>query len=87
LDELRERNGDVERKRMDIVNDTVLWKLAAWEEEKCKNRRIHIRRLPPRFNMNLLANYLDYPLLDDLCPYLKNNDLGQKTHNLLHSWY
>ncbi|KAL9325536.1 hypothetical protein ACSQ67_006181 [Phaseolus vulgaris] len=33
-----------------------VWKLAAGEEEKCENRWIHIRRLPSRFNLDLLAN-------------------------------
>lgn len=26
-------------------------------------------------------------MLDDLCPYLANHGLGQKTHNRSHSWY
>uniref|UniRef100_A0A7N0U1B4 Exostosin GT47 domain-containing protein n=1 Tax=Kalanchoe fedtschenkoi TaxID=63787 RepID=A0A7N0U1B4_KALFE len=57
------------------------------QDSNCTGRWIHIRRLPPRFNIDLLANCSDYPLLDDLCPYLANHGLGQKTHNKSRSWY
>ncbi|XP_030467742.2 probable xyloglucan galactosyltransferase GT19 [Syzygium oleosum] len=53
----------------------------------CSGRRIHVRRLPPRFNLDLLATCADYPLLDDLCPYLANHGLGQPTHNRSRSWF
>ncbi|KAL9277143.1 hypothetical protein ACSQ67_025310 [Phaseolus vulgaris] len=46
-----------------------------------------IRRLPSRFNLDLLKNCSNYPLLGNLCPYLGNHGPGQKTHNHLHSWY
>ncbi|XP_027920243.1 probable xyloglucan galactosyltransferase GT19 [Vigna unguiculata] len=65
-----------------------VWKMAASsEEEECENRWIHIRKLPSRFNLDLLANCSEYPMLDDLCPYLGNHGLGQKTHNRSRSWY
>ncbi|KAI4345427.1 hypothetical protein L6164_012553 [Bauhinia variegata] len=53
----------------------------------CSNRWIHIRRLPTRFNLDLLANCSEYPLFGDFCPYLANHGLGQKTHNHSYSWY
>ncbi|MED6106473.1 putative xyloglucan galactosyltransferase gt19 [Stylosanthes scabra] len=53
----------------------------------CEKRWIHIRKLPPRFNLDLLAKCSEYPLFDDFCPYLANHGLGQKTHNRSHSWY
>ncbi|PON53836.1 Exostosin-like [Parasponia andersonii] len=53
----------------------------------CTDRWIHIRRLPPRFNLELLANCSEFPLSSDFCPYLANDGLGQKTHNRSHSWY
>ncbi|KAM2583669.1 hypothetical protein TB2_044754 [Malus domestica] len=53
----------------------------------CTGRWIHIRRLPPSFNLDLLSDCSGYPLFDDFYPYLANNGLGQKTHNLSHSWY
>ncbi|KAK7387896.1 hypothetical protein VNO78_22694 [Psophocarpus tetragonolobus] len=59
----------------------------ASEGEECEKRWIHIRKLPSRFNLDLLANCSEYPMLEDLCPYLGNHGLGQKTHNRSHSWY
>lgn len=56
-------------------------------DDDCSNRRIHIRRLPPRFNLDLLANCSEYPVSGDFCPFLANHGLGQKTHNRSHSWY
>lgn len=56
-------------------------------ESDCTNRWIHIRRLPPEFNLDLLANCSEYPLFDNFCPYIPNHGLGQKTHNSSHSWY
>ncbi|XP_061349183.1 probable xyloglucan galactosyltransferase GT19 [Gastrolobium bilobum] len=53
----------------------------------CEKRWIHIRKLPARFNLDLLGNCSEYPFLDDLCPFLANHGLGQKTHNRSHSWY
>ncbi|MQM22113.1 hypothetical protein Taro_055159 [Colocasia esculenta] len=56
--------------------------------DECAGRRIHIRRLPPRFNEQLLLNCPAYhPLYDDFCPYLANGALGHKTHNGSRSWY
>lgn len=57
------------------------------QEAGCTGRWIHIRRLPPRFNLDLLSNCSQYPLFDDFCPYLPNHGLGRKTHNSSHSWY
>ncbi|CAM8879444.1 unnamed protein product [Rhodiola kirilowii] len=53
----------------------------------CTGKWIHIRRIPPRFNLDLLSNCSDYPLLEDLCPHIGNHGLGQKTHNKSHSWF
>ncbi|KAF8380480.1 hypothetical protein HHK36_027966 [Tetracentron sinense] len=53
----------------------------------CTGRWVHIRKLPSRFNLDLLANCSDYPVYDNFCPYLTNHGLGQKTHNRSHSWY
>jgi hypothetical protein len=55
--------------------------------QNCEKRWIHIRKLPPKFNLDLLTNCSEYTFLDDLCPYLANHGLGQKTHNRSHSWY
>lgn len=57
------------------------------DDQECGGRWIHLRRLPSRFNLDLLADCGEYPLLDDLCPYLANHGLGQYTHNRSHSWY
>ncbi|XP_016569060.2 probable xyloglucan galactosyltransferase GT19 [Capsicum annuum] len=56
-------------------------------ETDCTNRWIHIRRLPPQFNLDLLSNCSEYPLFDNFCPYLANHGFGKKTHNKSHSWY
>lgn len=56
-------------------------------ETDCTNKWIHIRHLPPQFNLDLLSNCSAYPLFDNFCPYLANHGLGQKTHNKSHSWY
>ncbi|XP_057976513.1 probable xyloglucan galactosyltransferase GT19 [Malania oleifera] len=56
-------------------------------DPECDNRRIYIRRLPPRFNLDLLSNCSQYPIFDDFCPYLANHGLGQFTHNRSSSWY
>ncbi|KAJ1395206.1 Exostosin-like [Sesbania bispinosa] len=56
-------------------------------EKGCEKRWIHIRKLPSKFNLDLLANCSEYEIFDDLCPYLANHGLGQKTHNRSHSWY
>lgn len=60
---------------------------AAAVPDGCSGRRIHVRRLPPRFNLDLLATCADYPLLEDLCPYLANHGLGRPTHNRSRSWF
>ncbi|OWM88393.1 probable xyloglucan galactosyltransferase GT19 [Punica granatum] len=58
------------------------------QQPDCTGRRIHIRRLPPRFNADLLANCSAYPLFtDSFCPYTANHGLGLKTHNRSQSWY
>ncbi|XP_019156429.1 PREDICTED: probable xyloglucan galactosyltransferase GT19 [Ipomoea nil] len=56
-------------------------------ETGCDGRWIHIRHLPPRFNLDLISNCSQYPIFDDFCPYLPNHGLGQKTHSSSHSWY
>ncbi|XP_027181181.1 probable xyloglucan galactosyltransferase GT19 [Coffea eugenioides] len=56
-------------------------------ESDCTDKWIHIRHLPPQFNVDLLKNCSEYPLFDNFCPYLSNHGLGQKTHNSSHSWY
>ncbi|KAL1372512.1 hypothetical protein HN51_002653 [Arachis hypogaea] len=56
-------------------------------EKRCDKRWIHIRKIPPRFNLDLLSKCSEYPLFDDFCPYLANHGLGQKTHNHSNSWY
>lgn len=56
-------------------------------ETDCTNKWIHVRHLPPQFNLDLLSNCSEYPLFDNFCPYLANHGLGQKTHNMSHSWY
>ncbi|PIA50143.1 hypothetical protein AQUCO_01300701v1 [Aquilegia coerulea] len=56
-------------------------------EQECTGKWIHIRKLPSRFNLDLLLNCSDYPLYEDFCPYLANHGLGHKTHNRSHSWY
>ncbi|XP_059432808.1 probable xyloglucan galactosyltransferase GT19 [Corylus avellana] len=53
----------------------------------CTGRWIHIRRLPTRFNLDLLFNCSQYPLFDNFCPYLPNHGLGHKTHPLSRSWF
>ncbi|GFZ01939.1 exostosin family protein [Actinidia rufa] len=54
---------------------------------ECSGKWIHIRNLPTRFNVDLLANCSDFRLFDDFCPYLANHGLGQKAHNQTRSWY
>ncbi|KAL3818196.1 hypothetical protein ACJIZ3_004101 [Penstemon smallii] len=56
-------------------------------DSDCTNKWIHIRQLPPQFNLDLLTNCSEYPLYDNFCPYTSNHGLGQKTHNNSHSWY
>lgn len=58
------------------------------QQVDCTGRRIHIRRLPTRFNTDLLANCSAYPLFtESFCPYTANHGLGLKTHNRSQSWY
>ncbi|KAJ6308293.1 hypothetical protein OIU76_017967 [Salix suchowensis] len=53
----------------------------------CSNRWIHVRSLPPRFNLDLLANCSEYSLFNNFCPHLANHGLGPRTHNKSQSWY
>lgn len=55
--------------------------------DNCDGRRIHVRSLPPQFNVDLLRNCSTYPIYGDLCPSLPNHGLGPKTHPSSHSWY
>ncbi|KAK9984616.1 hypothetical protein SO802_034141 [Lithocarpus litseifolius] len=57
------------------------------KDPDCTDRWIHVRRLPSRFNTDLLSNCSEYPLFDDFCPYLPNHGLGQRTHSKSHSWF
>ncbi|CAO2819818.1 unnamed protein product [Amaranthus hypochondriacus] len=60
----------------------------SYTSSDCTGRRIHIRKLPTRFNLDLLTNCSSFfPLYHDFCPHLANHGLGQKTHNRSHSWY
>ncbi|KAK9716423.1 hypothetical protein RND81_06G232000 [Saponaria officinalis] len=57
-------------------------------DSDCTDRWIHIRKLPTKFNTDILTNCSSFfPLYDDFCPYLSNHGLGQKTHTRTHSWY
>ncbi|CAK8563682.1 unnamed protein product [Lathyrus sativus] len=67
-------------------NNEIL-KSTTQTQNDCENRWIHIRKLPSIFNLDLLSNCSEYTFLDDLCPFLANHGLGQKTHNRSHSWY
>ncbi|KAF8412407.1 hypothetical protein HHK36_000371 [Tetracentron sinense] len=53
----------------------------------CTGRWVHIRKLPSKFNLDLLTNCSHYPLYDNFCPHLANHGLGPKTHTRSHSWY
>ncbi|KAL9246809.1 hypothetical protein vseg_020300 [Gypsophila vaccaria] len=54
----------------------------------CRDRWIHIRKVPTKFNNDLLTNCSSFfPLYPDFCPYLPNHGLGPKTHPRTHSWY
>lgn len=55
---------------------------AAAEETDCTGRWIHIRRLPSRFNLDLLSN-----CSDEFCDYKANHGLGLRTHNASRSWF
>lgn len=46
-----------------------------------------MRKLPSRFNLDLLGRCSDYPIYQDFCPYISNHGLGPKTHNRTQSWY
>ncbi|KAJ8767595.1 hypothetical protein K2173_018153 [Erythroxylum novogranatense] len=61
--------------------------VADTESVDCTDRWIHIRQLPSRFNVDLLTNCSQYPLIGSFCPYLSNHGLGPKTHNRSKSWY
>ncbi|KAK1378272.1 putative xyloglucan galactosyltransferase GT19 [Heracleum sosnowskyi] len=56
-------------------------------ETECKDRWIYIRKLPSRFNLDLLTNCSEYYTFDNFCPYISNHGLGLKTHNNSHSWF
>lgn len=59
----------------------------ALDSEECYGRRIYIRRLPSRFNLDLLSNCSDFPLFTNFCEYTANHGLGLKTHNASQSWF
>ncbi|XP_050227670.1 probable xyloglucan galactosyltransferase GT19 [Mercurialis annua] len=57
-------------------------------DQDCTDRWIHIRKLPPRFNLDLLSNCSVYhPFYENFCPFLSNHGLGPKTHNRSQSWF
>ncbi|KAI3823603.1 hypothetical protein L1987_05042 [Smallanthus sonchifolius] len=58
-------------------------------DSDCTNRWIHIRHLPPRFNLDILTNCSNdhHPFSNNFCPYIPNHGLGPKTHNQSHSWF
>ncbi|KAI4370020.1 hypothetical protein MLD38_018407 [Melastoma candidum] len=54
----------------------------------CTGRRIHIRDLPPAFNLGLLSSCSDYaPFLEDFCHYLSDHGLGRPTRPGSVSWH
>ncbi|KAF7047116.1 hypothetical protein CFC21_056077 [Triticum aestivum] len=61
--------------------------------DPCAGRRIHVRRLPARFNTDLLRHcdgafpLADHPLATPSCASLANHGLGPRTHNRSRSWY
>ncbi|WVZ96292.1 hypothetical protein U9M48_041948 [Paspalum notatum var. saurae] len=60
--------------------------------DPCLGRRIHVRRLPARFNTDLLRHCATaFPLSDPgstpSCASLANHGLGPRTHNRSRSWY
>jgi hypothetical protein len=60
--------------------------------DPCAGRRIHVRRLPARFNTELLRHCATaFPLADPgstpACASLANHGLGPRTHNGSRSWY
>ena len=67
--------------------------VAASEPDPCAGRRIHIRRLPARFNTDLLRHcdtafpLADHPSATPSCASLANHGLGPRTHNRTRSWY
>ncbi|KAJ6962652.1 xyloglucan galactosyltransferase GT19 [Populus alba x Populus x berolinensis] len=70
-----------------ISIDSIISQDITDTETDCSNRWIHVRSLPPRFNLDLLANCSEYPLFNNFCPYLANHGLGPRTHNKSQSWY
>jgi hypothetical protein len=63
------------------------------DADPCEGRRIHIRRLPPRFNTDLLRHCGGgaFPLSEQSsvppCESLANHGLGPRTHPRTRSWY
>uniref|UniRef100_A0ACD5YXS3 Uncharacterized protein n=1 Tax=Avena sativa TaxID=4498 RepID=A0ACD5YXS3_AVESA len=63
------------------------------DPDPCAGRRIHIRRLPARFNTDLLGHcgtafpLADHPSATPSCASLANHGLGPRTHNRTRSWY
>ncbi|RLN17652.1 hypothetical protein C2845_PM02G40400 [Panicum miliaceum] len=60
--------------------------------DPCAGRRVHVRRLPSRFNTDLLRHCATaFPLADPgsapACASLANHGLGPRTHNRSRSWY
>ncbi|KQK24126.1 probable xyloglucan galactosyltransferase GT19 [Brachypodium distachyon] len=66
---------------------------AAALPDPCAGRRVHIRRLPPRFNTDLLGHcstafpLADHPSSTPSCASLANHGLGPRTHNRTRSWH
>ncbi|KAG2591743.1 probable xyloglucan galactosyltransferase GT19 [Panicum virgatum] len=64
--------------------------------DPCAGRRVHVRRLPVRFNLDLLRHCAAaFPLVDPTspatstpsCASLANHGLGPRTHPRSRSWY
>ncbi|KAL6641439.1 hypothetical protein ACP70R_019620 [Stipagrostis hirtigluma subsp. patula] len=80
-----------------LISVAAVYGAGAGEPDPCSGRRIHIRRLPPRFNTDLLRHCGGdaFPLADPsaaatsppTCESLANHGLGPRTHPRSRSWY
>ncbi|TVU08457.1 hypothetical protein EJB05_41862, partial [Eragrostis curvula] len=83
--------------RCSLLPLLLCWSIVAVSSERtedpCAGRRIHVRRLPARFNAELLQHCgTAFPLSDAAdpnrsCASLANHGLGRRTHNRSRSWY
>ncbi|KAF8728058.1 hypothetical protein HU200_018634 [Digitaria exilis] len=80
-----------------LLNVAAAPRAGADAPDSCAGRRIHIRRIPPRFNTDLLRHCGadTFPLTDASaaatsappCESLANHGLGPRTHPRSRSWY